>query len=321
MRLHRERPVLTRGEYLELLRATQRSGPVRLPWHLVVLLVACLLVLSSYRLLMLESAWAHIVSCLLLAPGMLMLQLVLHEAAHHSLVRNNRVNAWIGWLVGLWVVAPFGSYRRGHAAHHRFAGTDRDPTAAPNAPQWHQGIVNWLVKLHIVPILYLGGVYVPYLIHDSKSPSTGHKLEWCMNLLAIALLHALLACLFGPVRYVIVFVSSFWASAMLYEYLFTQHQHVGLLPVPQDNDRYLLREQQLFSRSVRIPCSGMLMFFNLHKEHHLFPNLPCCYLPRVHQWLRENRPDVLEFTSEHLGILRRRSDLRLYEPTEGDHGG
>ena len=321
MSRNHEYPVLTHREYRELLGAAQQSGPVLLPWHFIVLMVACLVMLGGYGILLLESVWACWISGLLLAIGMLMLHVIMHEAAHHSLVRRPRGNALIGWLTGLLVLTPFCSYRRGHHAHHRFAGTQRDPTAAPDAPRWHKGLVNWLVKLHVVPVLYLGGVYVPYLIYDSKSKSTTHKLEWCLNVLSIMLLQAILAWVFGPVRYLVVLMFAFWGSAILYEYLFTQHQHVGLLPVPRNKDRYSLREQQVFSRSVRMRWSGMLMFFNLHKEHHLFPNLPCGYLPGVHHWLRQNRPDLLDFTSEHVGIFQRRSDLRIYEPTEGDHEG
>lgn len=316
-----EPPVLTHSEYRELLCATRQSGSVQWPWHFIALMVACLLMLGGYGTLSLGSVWACFVSCLLLAIGMLMLQVVMHEVAHNSLVRRPRGNALIGWFAGLLVLTPFCSYRRGHHAHHRFAGTERDPTAAPDTSRWHKVLVNRLVKLHVVPVLYLGGVYVAYLIYDAKSKSTTHKLEWALNLLEIILLQAILAWLFGPFRYLLVLVFAFWVSAILYEYLFTQHQHVGLLLGPRHNDRYRLREQQVFSRSVRMRCAGILMFFNLHKEHHLFPNLPCGYLPRVHDWLQRNRPDVLEYTSDYLGIFQRRSDLRIYEPTPGDHRG
>jgi fatty acid desaturase len=316
---HPECPVLTRSEYREMFRAAQRSGPVTVPWHLIAVLVAYSLILGSYGVLALGSRWTFLFSALLLAVGMLMLQIVLHESAHHSLFRTRWGNSLIGWLTGLLVLTPSCSYQRGHAAHHRFAGTKRDPTAAPDGPRWHKKFVEWLVKLHVVPVLYLSGVYLPYLIYDLKSSSKMHKLECCLNLAAMAMWHGILAWLFGPVRYFGILMLAFWTSAMLYEYLFTQHQHVGLSPVPHKREQYRLREQQSFSRSVRMPCAGMLMFFNLHKEHHLFPNLPCGYMPRIHCWLRQNRPDLLDFTSEHLGILQRRSDLRVYEPTEGDH--
>ncbi len=219
------------------------------------------------------------------------------------------------------LVAAGGSYRRGHHAHHRFAVTEPDPTATPDTSRWHKVLINWLVKLHVVPVVYLGDIYVSYLIYDAKSKSTTHRLEWCLNLLEIILLQAMLAWVFALFRYLFVLVFAFWVSAIFYEYLFTQHQHVGLLPVPRNNDRYRLCEQQVFSRSAHTRCAGILMFFKLHKEHHLFPNLPFGYLPRVHDWLQRNRPDVLEFTSDHLGILQRRSDLRIYEPTEVNHRG
>lgn len=314
-----EYPVLTRIEYRELLGAARRTGPVPIPWHLIALLVTSLLMLCSYGTLVLPGAWSWLLSGLMMSIGILMLQVVLHEAAHQVLFRSRWGNALIGSLAGLLVLTPFCSYQRGHVAHHRFAGTPRDPTAVPQASRWRKQWVDSLVKLYVVPVLYLGGVYFPYLVYDWKSPSRTHKLECCFTLLAMACLHGMLAWVFGPIRYLSVLMLAFWGAAMLYEYLFTQHQHVGLLPVPRNCDQYRLREQQVFSRSVRMPCAGMLMFFNLHKEHHLFPSLPCCYLPRIHHWLRQNRPDLLDFTSDHLGILQRRSDLRVYGPTEGDH--
>ncbi|MCP4094979.1 MAG: hypothetical protein GY748_01920 [Planctomycetaceae bacterium] len=66
------------------------------------------------------------------------------------------------------LLAAGGSYRRGHHAHHRFAVTEPDPTAAPDTSRWHKVLVNWLVKLHVVPVVYLGDIYLSYLIYDAK---------------------------------------------------------------------------------------------------------------------------------------------------------
>jgi len=257
---------------------------VRFPWEFAAMTVAFLLSLISCLLLITDNLALHLTAVLSLASALLLLQLLLHECAHNALFKSRRLNGAFGWLMGLFILTPFFSYRRGHSIHHSFLGTPVDPTAAPGSHHRWQRLVNFLVAVRVVPVLYLGGVYGPYLLFDFLRRK-----------------HQSL-------------------SGLLYEYLFTQNQHVGLLPggKAEAEGRYRFRQQVNFSRSVQLPCSGLFLYFNLHKEHHLFPHLPCRSLPRVHQWLQTHRRDVLEFTSEHLGVLQRRSDLNLFSPTAGD---
>ncbi|MCP4781951.1 MAG: hypothetical protein GY903_14355 [Fuerstiella sp.] len=315
-------PILTRDEYREMLREAELVGPVRGPWGLIAGLLAVSFTVVGCVLLSVNSVMTFILSACLFASAMLLLQIVLHECAHGVMFRQRPFNTIAGWLIGLAVLTPFFSYRRGHTAHHHYAGTDRDPTAAPCDTTRHRRFIEVIVKLRLIPVLYLFGVYFPYLLYDLVPTSRQWKrtlLQYGSNLLVIVFLHGSLATFFGPTLYLGLLASSFWLSALFYEYLFTQHQHVGLIPVPRNSKRFRPREQQVFSRSVRIPFDSLLMFFNLHKEHHLFPHLPCGYLPRLHRWLQQNRPDVLQFTSDYLGMVKRRRDLKLYSPTVGDH--
>jgi fatty acid desaturase len=240
------------------------------------------------------------------------------------LLPRTRINTAAGWIIGLWGLTPYFSFRRGHVAHHRHAGTDHDPTAAPRGGRRGQRLVEFLIRLRLVPILYLGGVFWPYFTFDLRTSERSSRsfkrvAGYCFNLAAIAGLHIALALLLGAARYGVLLAGGFWISALLYEYLFTQNQHIGLLPDGPPDGISHSRDQHTFSRSIRLKCDGLFLYFNLHKEHHLCPQVPYRSLPKVHDWLRQHRPDILEYTSSELGPLRRRRNLRVYTPTAGDH--
>lgn len=305
-----------------MLEHARGVGPVTFRWEWAVMFGAVSLLASSLFLFLLQSTVASVAGVVMLGVSLLLFQLLLHECAHRSLFRSRWMNTVTGWLMGLWCLMPFFSFRRGHAVHHSSLGVEGDPTAAPRDARRQSRLLDMLVWLRVVPILYLGGVYGPYLLFDFRQRS--HQPRRCLvvytiNLLAILLLHLTLAWSVGWNRYPWFLLAAFWLSGVFYEYLFTQHQHIGLLPGPETPDRFSHRQQVNCSRSIRLPGAGMFLFFHLHKEHHLFPQLPCRYLPRIHQWLQENRSDVLGFTSEYLGVLRRRRHLNLHTPTAGDH--
>lgn len=315
-------PVLTQAECHEMLDHVREIGPVKFPWELAAVVTAITSMTCSLLLVKLHSWSTFPASVLLLATSMLLFQLLLHECAHNALFRSRHGNAIAGWLIGLMVATPFFSFRRGHSAHHSCLGTDDDPTAAPRDARPRNRLIDLLVQLRIFPILYLGGVYGPYLLFDIRNRSRQSPtclMSYGINLFAILALHSTLAWLCGWECYILLLLAAFWLSGVFYEYLFTQNQHVGLLPGPETGDRYRHRQQVNFSRSVRLPCAGLFLYFNLHKEHHLFPQLPCRYLPQIHQWLQKHRSDILDFTSEHLGVLKRRTSLNLFTPTAGDH--
>lgn len=315
-------PELSPHEYSELLQAAREHGPVKGHWDWWCAIASMLTWAGSLSLIATGNWFAMISAGVLLGFSLLLQQLLLHECAHATLFRSTRLNQLVGFFLGLNTLTPFGSYQRGHAAHHTLIGTDGDPTAAPRTAARRAKLIEFIVKLRIFPVLYLGGVYAPYLLFDFRRGSSAplqQRLSTLTQLIAIVTWHLALAYLLGFLAYGVVSLASFWIAGLLYEYLFTQNQHVGLLPVPDDQSRYSFRDQVNFSRSVSLPFAGWFLYFNLHKEHHLFPQLSFRYLPVVHRWLKDHRSDILEFTSDDLGPLRRRRHLNLFTPTSGDH--
>ena len=74
------------------------------------------------------SVYTLLLAWIVLPGRQLSLAVLMHEAGHGSLFKTKSLNAWVGqWLCALPTLGDLESYARGHASHHRFAGTSEDP--------------------------------------------------------------------------------------------------------------------------------------------------------------------------------------------------
>ena len=63
-----------------------------------------------------------------IAARQLGMGIVMHEAAHHTLFDNRRLNDWVGnWLAAYPIWTEVAPYRTYHLKHHKYAGTPDDP--------------------------------------------------------------------------------------------------------------------------------------------------------------------------------------------------
>jgi fatty acid desaturase len=313
--------ILTPDEVKAVLRAA-RNGKPPAPHPLVVILPALVVTLMGFVLVGVYLPLA-VVTVPALALSLTVLSVAVHEAAHGTLFQSRRANTAVGFSLGALVWIPFFSYRRGHQAHHRWAGspTGRDPTAAPLGPVAPNRMLDVVLRLRI-PVLFWAGVYVPYLLYDLRKRDgwrPNQLLGYAGNVLVVLTIHGTVAWMIGVLPYLVAATGGFIGWGIVYEELFTRHQHIGLLPEPAGKQRYSPTEQVQFSRSIHLPLAGLVFYFNLHKEHHLFPGLSFRYLPRVRDALRRIRPDVYDFTMQ----TRRRPPARAHEfltPRVGDPG-
>jgi fatty acid desaturase len=249
--------------------------------------------------------------------GFLQASIALHECAHGSLFGSRSANAALGAALGVWLLSPFGGYRRGHRAHHKWAGTPKDPTRAPQDEIPERRWLTWLLRLRIVPVFYWAGVYLPYLTYDVRSRD--HLVSWTLSVLATLTLHGALTWWLGPL-YLVTCLLAFWGHGVLYDHLFSTNQHLGLQAIPVDKERYSTREQVNFSRTTSMPGAAWLFHFNLHKEHHLAPGEPFYVLPALHEELSRLRPDLYAFTDDSLRwhVRHQHTSHELLSPRPGD---
>jgi omega-6 fatty acid desaturase (delta-12 desaturase) len=115
--------------------------------------------------------------CLLLAvpaSGFLVrLFMIQHDCGHGSFFRRRRANDWLGRVLGVLTLTPYGYWRRTHAMHHATSGhLDRRGTGDigtltvreyQSLPAWRRAL--YRVKRHPIVLLGLGPFYLFVLKH------------------------------------------------------------------------------------------------------------------------------------------------------------
>ena len=236
------------------------------------------------------AAWAG--GQVLLAIGLVQWFAVLHECGHDTLFRSRRWNRTIGSVAGFLALIPFASWTRVHGRHHRWTGwQDLDPTTAALAPRsrgrLERGIVNvcWRFSIPLFSIAYRIDNYwrLPRLFRMFPADKDRRRLTRDAFVLIAA--YALLLWAVGPWS-VVRLIGPALALSLVVEdvLLLSQHTH---LPQHVSHGRSVQAfpavEQEAFTRSLRLPwyASTLLLHFDAHELHHMYPFVPGYRLHRV----------------------------------------
>jgi omega-6 fatty acid desaturase (delta-12 desaturase) len=222
---------------------------------------------------------------LVLAFALVQWFVVLHECGHDTLFRTRRFHAIIGRIAGAFAAIPYACWTRIHGRHHRWTGwQDLDPTTAtlvPRArPRLERVIVNicWKCSIPLFSVIYRLENYwhLPRLFR--MFGSRVERIRMVRDSAILILLYVALTWWAGPVRMVIAFGPALLLSLMAEDVLLlSQHTHIpqhvshgaSVRPFPAI-------EQEEFSRSLRLPSwlSAMLLHFDAHELHHMYPFVP-----------------------------------------------
>jgi fatty acid desaturase len=215
---------------------------------------------------------------------------VMHEAVHGTLFSKMKWNNWAGWIFGAFCALPYTSWKRIHLDHHFWAGNlDRDPTMRL-IKEHRDGrkttfLQNWAWRLSF-PYLAWRQQIVFWSKSISGAMSAG-KFQTTASLIAqVSITLALIALgvrLFGAWPVVGGIFIYLWMVELIN---FPHHMDLRL---KHENFRIPARDQHMVSRTCVYGhwfSRYVLLNFNYHVEHHLYPNLPCAELPVVHKHLR-----------------------------------
>jgi fatty acid desaturase len=222
---------------------------------------------------------------LVLALALVQWFVVLHECGHDTLFRTRRFHAIIGRIAGAFAAIPYACWTRIHGRHHRWTGwQDLDPTTAtlvPRArPRLERVIVNicWKCSIPLFSVIYRLENYwhLPRLFR--MFASRVERIRMVRDSAILILLYVAVTWWAGPVRMVIAFGPALLLSLMAEDVLLlSQHTHIpqhvshgaSVRPFPAI-------EQEEFSRSLRLPSwlSTMLLHFDAHELHHMYPFVP-----------------------------------------------
>ena len=284
-------------------------------WTLLTLAVNAALLAIALHLLMLPSRLAYAAAQLLLPIVFFQAFSILHDCGHGSFASTRYLNTIVGHYASLFCFMPFYPWKYIHTEHHVWAGNvERDPGLAlvKRARDTGKlpGVLNWAWRSWF-PLAGFAQhiVYWSYpLTARRRGVLTGQRL-W-RSVFSVALLlgwYAGLQAFFPNIVNVVHFGPAILLYAMLVELVNIPH-HVGLTSYDQ---RLPLWSQHLPTRSCNYPplvSELVVLNFNFHIEHHLFPTLPWYRLRRARCLVKSALADrYREATGFGWHVQRRRS--------------
>lgn len=229
---------------------------------------------------------------------------LLHECGHGSAARSRAANALLGHLASTFCLIPYYPWKYIHKKHHHWAGNlDHDPVLKSLRKFRDRGVPttvrfawrSWLplgsLMQHFVYLTY------PHTMWKEGDRALGEHARNLISLLWLPTSYGLLWATVPELRLSTV-VPAFVLFLFAEELVNLPH-HVGM---PATNDKLRIWEQHRVTRSCNYPhvVSELLVLnFNFHIEHHLFPSLPWY---RLRQARRLIKPLLAERYHECTGI-------------------
>jgi len=237
-----------------------------------------------------------VLALLLIGARQLGFAVVMHEASHHSLLKDRKLNDWVGnWLAAYPVWSDHEPYRPYHLAHHAHTGTPKDPDLGLAAPfpitrksflrkclRDLSGQTGWKQAVAVFKRDVGIGQRATQRTKAAKAgqkPDVGwHKLfpTFVTNLVLFGILLA-----FGhPELYLLWIVAWFTTYRLVMRVrAIAEHAMATDLAHPLKN-----------TRTTLLPWWQRLLIgpnnVNYHLEHHLLMTVPAYNLPRLHAMLK-----------------------------------
>lgn len=233
--------------------------------------------------------------------------LVLHEAGHQTLFTNRRANRVVGQVAAVFALIPFCAWRAIHARHHKWTGwQDRDATTATLLPRplpaWQHFLIEiaWKTGLPLFSITYRLQNYwgaARLAIFVSVPMLRRIRIE---SAILVALYVAVLIW-FGPFAVLAQFGVGLLLALMVEDVILLS-QHTGMpshIAGTRAVEPFPPIAQEEFTRSLRLPepLSALIMHFDRHELHHMYPGVPGyrlariaykpCHEVRAWPWLRQ----------------------------------
>jgi acyl-lipid omega-6 desaturase (Delta-12 desaturase) len=240
------------------------------------------------------SPWIAVALVVPTAGFLVRVFVVFHDCVHNSLLPSRRANTWVGTILGLLVLMPFGRWRHEHTVHHATAG-DLDRRGVGDvetltvseyqARSW-PGRLAYRLFRHPALMFGLGPVFAmiiePRLVLRGM-PSRIRNSVLATDAALVAIV-AGLCWLIGWEDFLIVWAPAGLLAGSAGIWLFyVQHQFDGVYWQHHDEWRYT---EAALRGSSYLKLPKLLQFFTcnigLHHVHHLNARIPNYNLQRAH---------------------------------------
>ena len=269
-------------------------------------LVACawgLIIAAGALFVLWPNPLSYVLAVMLIGARQLGLAILMHDAAHGALHKNQKVNDWVGeWLCAAPVGGRLESYRAYHLKHHRYTEQPEDPDLALSAPF---PITRASLRRKIIRDL----TGQTFLKQRTAQLFGGRKDGEVVNastahfLLVNAILFAALA-LVGywwayPALWIVPMAT--WLPLVTRLRNIAEHACVDTKDDPFTHAR--TTRANLLERLFIAP-----FWVHYHGEHHVFMHVPCYRLGRMHAMLADKGyHERMHIAPGYVSVLREAS--------------
>jgi omega-6 fatty acid desaturase (delta-12 desaturase) len=239
--------------------------------------------------------WLSIPLAVPTAGFLLRLFMIQHDCSHGSFFSHHLANEWIGRVIGVVTMTPYGLWRRTHAIHHATSGNlDRRGfgdvvtlTVREYRALSRWGRLRYRLYRHPLVMFGLGPVYVFFLQHRLPVGLMRRGWQpWASTMAtngAMAATIATLSWFIGFKAFLLVHLPIMLIAASIGVWLFyVQHQFER---TSWDNDGNWNIHAAALHGSSHYELPAILAWFTanigIHHVHHLCSRIPYYRLPRV----------------------------------------
>lgn len=249
----------------------------------------------------LDHPLAWIAAFVLMGRAHAQLAALMHEAAHRLLLRNRRLNDWVGrWLLGFPSFTPIDAYRRGHMAHHRqeFGPDEPDIPLYRGYPISRASLRRKLVR---DATGRTGWKLFKGLLRAVRSPEPSIRRQARSILAMQVVVFAAFAVAGHPWLYLFLWFLPYLTVWRVINRLRSIAEHGGLRASRDRRETTHSVRQSLVARFFLVPHH-----IGWHLAHHVDSGVPMSRLPEYHRELVRAGyvPDGLEYPS-YLALWRR----------------
>lgn len=239
---------------------------------------------------------------------------LMHEAVHGlTTIKSKKINEAVGVLSGTIAFLPFHAWKKIHMEHHYWAGNiDKDPSMKivrtyHTYPKWLKFTMNvswrcWVPLLSVLQYLVFWKASVLHLKKNFKSPAFVASFFFPFFLYAGA-------SVILPAQFLVLNLApAFFLYLMVIEVVNFPH-HLEL-PQYEHEHKLHLWDQHEVSRSCLYTdwfARHVILNFNYHTEHHMYPEVPCYHLDKIHRVLSKELGPEYNHDLQFMWILKNRN--------------
>jgi acyl-lipid omega-6 desaturase (Delta-12 desaturase) len=236
---------------------------------------------------------------------------LMHDAVHGLVSKNKFINDIVGTFAGILCVLPYAPWKAIHLEHHYWSGNiEKDPVMGllRSYPTWPKPLqlmatTCWRMWVPTLALFQYFVFWIHSVLNVVKHPtSINHHVTTILPLATWAFVIS-----WQPQYALHVLLPAVTLYLLAVEVVNFPH-HIGLAQGRGDK-KLAVWEQHQIARSCTYPkwiSQFIVLNFNYHIEHHMFPDAAWYHLDQIHHYLKTELKDAYNTDPQFVWIKQNR---------------